>query len=69
MFQSDKKLTSQIIKATCGREYRASILYTDEQDLRDQRSLYEQFDCLDCIDKKREPKAEAAPPLFGLRNS
>ena len=53
MPHSGKKLTSARVKAVCGHEYRASILYIDEQDLNEQRALLSKMECLDCIEKKQ----------------
>ena len=54
-----KKLTSAKIKAVCGHEYRASILYVDEQDLNEQRTILSQMGCLDCIERKQTASDDA----------
>lgn len=54
MSHSDgKKLTSARIKAACGHEYRAGILYESERDLSEQRATLSKMNCLDCIEKKQ----------------
>ena len=44
------------IKAACGHEYKARFYYNDEQDLREQCSIFTRFDCADCHLKKPPPK-------------
>lgn len=52
--QQGKKFTTEIITAACGHEYKAGILYKDEQDLREQRVSLAQFECIDCIEAKQK---------------